>query len=156
MTHVSTSYIERQNLTMRMHMRRFTRLTNAFSKKVENHAYSVALHMMYYNFVKIHYEASDDARDGRRRNREALGSFGYRRALGSRRAEGQARPLQENVRRNFRLTHYQLDQWIDGMVSDDVEGWSNGDKLAITAHDGTVQPHRCDQGIYGGSDWTQF
>ncbi len=54
MAHVSTSYIERQNLTMRMHMRRFTRLTNAFSKKVENHAYSVALHMMYYNFVKIH------------------------------------------------------------------------------------------------------
>jgi IS1 family transposase len=52
--HVSTSFIERQNLTMRMHMRRFTRLTNAFSKKVENHAYAVALHMMYYNFVKIH------------------------------------------------------------------------------------------------------
>src|ERR1700730_2711425 len=52
--HVSTSYIERQNLTMRMHMRRFTRLTNAFPKKVENHAYAVALHMMYYNFVKIH------------------------------------------------------------------------------------------------------
>lgn len=52
--HVSTSYVERSNLTMRMHMRRFTRLTNGFSKKVENHAYAVALHMMYYNFVKLH------------------------------------------------------------------------------------------------------
>jgi IS1 family transposase len=52
--HISTSYSERQNLTMRMHMRRFTRLTNGFSKKVENHAYAVALHMMYYNFVRVH------------------------------------------------------------------------------------------------------
>jgi IS1 family transposase len=54
LAYVSTSYVERHNLTMRMHMRRFTRLTNAFSKKVENHAYAVALHMMYYNFVKVH------------------------------------------------------------------------------------------------------
>ena len=51
---VSTSYVERQNLTMRMHIRRFTRLTNAFSKKVENHEASIALHFMYYNFVKMH------------------------------------------------------------------------------------------------------
>jgi len=52
--HVSTSYVERQNLTMRMHMRRFTRLTNAFSKKVENHMHAVSLHFMFYNFAKIH------------------------------------------------------------------------------------------------------
>lgn len=52
--HVSTSYAERSNLTMRMHMRRFTRLTNGFSKKIENHLYAVALHMMYYNFVRVH------------------------------------------------------------------------------------------------------
>jgi IS1 family transposase len=52
--HISTSYAERQNLTMRMHMRRFTRLTNAFSKKIENHACAVALHSMYYNFVRLH------------------------------------------------------------------------------------------------------
>lgn len=52
--HVSTSYAERQNLTMRMHMRRFTRLTNAFSKKIENHTAAVALHTMFYNFVRVH------------------------------------------------------------------------------------------------------
>ena len=52
--HISTTYVERQNLTMRMNMRRFTRLTNAFSKKVENHAHAVALHFMYCNFVRIH------------------------------------------------------------------------------------------------------
>jgi hypothetical protein len=52
--HVSTSFVERQNLTMRMSMRRFTRLTNAFSKKIDNHGHAVALYFMFYNFCLVH------------------------------------------------------------------------------------------------------
>jgi IS1 family transposase len=52
--HISTSYVERQNLSMRMGMRRFTRLTNAFSKKTENHAHAIALYFIHYNFVRVH------------------------------------------------------------------------------------------------------
>ena len=52
--HISTSYVERQNLTMRMSMRRFTRLTNGFSKKLENHEHAIAIYFMYYNFCRIH------------------------------------------------------------------------------------------------------
>lgn len=57
--HISTSYVERQNLTMRMGMRRFTRLTNAFSKKAENLAHAVSLHFMYYNFARPHKSLSN-------------------------------------------------------------------------------------------------
>ena len=60
--HISTSYTERANLTMRMQVRRFTRLTNAFSKKIENHAHSVALHFMYYNFCRPHMTLTKDKR----------------------------------------------------------------------------------------------
>ncbi|MGO8864447.1 MAG: IS1 family transposase [Acidimicrobiales bacterium] len=59
--YISTSYVERQNLSMRMGMRRFTRLTNAFSKKVENHAHAVSLHFMHYNFARPHQTLSKKA-----------------------------------------------------------------------------------------------
>lgn len=52
--HISTSYVERQNLSMRMGMRRFTRLTNAFSKKIENHIHAISIYFLHYNFVRIH------------------------------------------------------------------------------------------------------
>src|SRR5437879_2514948 len=59
---VSTSYVERQNLTLRMQMRRFTRLTNAFSKKLQNHAYAVSLHFMHYNFCRLHQTLTAQAK----------------------------------------------------------------------------------------------
>jgi hypothetical protein len=52
--HINTSYVERQNLSMRMGIRRFTRLTNAFSKKLENHIHALSIYFMHYNFVRIH------------------------------------------------------------------------------------------------------
>ena len=66
--HISTSYAERSNLSVRMHTRRFTRLTNGFSKKVENHAHSVALFATYYNFVWVHKTLRNDSCHGRWRD----------------------------------------------------------------------------------------
>jgi hypothetical protein len=71
--HISTSYVERQNLTMRMSMRRFTRLTNAFSKKVENLACAVALHFMYYNFCRVHKTLRVTPRHGSKNYGSRLG-----------------------------------------------------------------------------------
>jgi hypothetical protein len=63
---ISTSYVERQNLTMRMGMRRFTRLTNGFSKKIENLAHAVSLHYMHYNFARPHSSLTVENEDGTR------------------------------------------------------------------------------------------
>lgn len=60
--HISTSHAERNNLTMQMGMRRLTRLTNAFSKKMENHRHAVALHFMYYNYCRPHMTLTRDKR----------------------------------------------------------------------------------------------
>jgi hypothetical protein len=76
--HISTSYVERANLTMRMHMRRFIRLANAFSKKVENHAHAVALNFMYHNFVRIHSSLRVTPANGRWSHGSPLGDQEYR------------------------------------------------------------------------------
>jgi len=72
--HISTSYVERQNLSMRMHMRRFTRLTNGFSKKVENQQHMLALYFMYYNFCRVHQTLRATPSDGCERQRPCLGT----------------------------------------------------------------------------------
>ena len=84
--HISTSYVERQNLTVRMTNRRYTRLTNAFSKKIENHAAAVALGYFAYNFIKNPSHVTHEPCNGRWRDGSAVGSVGLGCALGSGRA----------------------------------------------------------------------
>ena len=73
MDKVSTSYVERANLTMRMQMRRFTRITNAFSKKAENHAHAVSLHFMFYNFCRPHMTLTKAAKGAKTTPAMAVG-----------------------------------------------------------------------------------
>jgi hypothetical protein len=72
--HVSTAFVERQNLNIRMGNRRMTRLANAFSKKAENHAHIMSIYFMHYNFVRIHSDVEGHARDGGWRHSQALGN----------------------------------------------------------------------------------
>ena len=76
--HISTSYVERQNLTMRMHMRRFTRLTNAFSKKLENHIAAISLHFHILELLLHSPNVAVHSGDGRWRDRSGLGCGRYR------------------------------------------------------------------------------
>ena len=102
---ISTSYVERQNLTMRMHMRRFTRLTNGFSKKVENHIAAVSLRFMYYNFVRIHQTLKVTPGDGCWCYGSALGDWGYCSITG--RAQRAVEPplLSSHATRVIRITY---------------------------------------------------
>ena len=75
MKYVSTSYAERNNLNIRTHSRRMTRLTNAFSKKMENDAHAMALHFLYYNFFRIHKSSQGHASYGCRSKRSVMGSW---------------------------------------------------------------------------------
>lgn len=96
---ISTSYVERQNLTIRMSSRRFTRLTNAFSKKAENLAYAVALHFQYYNFARPHILDADGHRRGA--SLEAHSRLGHRR---NRRVARRCRDGKSSHK--LKLTHY--------------------------------------------------
>ena len=111
--HLARRYVERQNLTMRMHMRRFTRLTNAFSKKFENHVHMVALYTVWYNWVRIHKTLQGDAGHGRWPDRQADGLRGYRGA--DRRGSGQAGSAQglQETASNFKLRHYPAIWYFD-------------------------------------------
>ena len=101
--HISTSFVERQNLTMRMQMRRFTRLTNAFSKKFENHMHMVALYTVWYNFIPYPQNASRHPGHGSGLKQDGMGHGRLGADHGRARAEaGSAQDLQQD----FKLMHY--------------------------------------------------
>ena len=105
---VSTSYVERQNLTMRMGMRRFTRLTNAFSKKLENHLLMLSLYFVHYNFVRIHKTLKCTPSDGLWRYRH-VARYGMD-CRPDRCAGSEAEPTSD-LQEDFKLRHYQR-SWI--------------------------------------------
>ncbi|TIQ62018.1 MAG: hypothetical protein E5X41_30210 [Mesorhizobium sp.] len=107
--HVSTSHIERANLTMRMANRRFTRLTNAFSKKFDNHVHMIAIYTVWYNFIKMHKTLKMTPAMAAGVSQTLWSMEGPLREDGRRCAEaGKARPLQKARGRKFKLRHYQM------------------------------------------------
>ena len=102
--HVSTSFVERQNLTMRMGMRRFTRLTNGFSKKLENHAAAVSLFVAHYNFCRVHEALTPDMRH-QTTPAMALGITGHVWSIGELLAVAPSAPTETapDRRRRFRV-----------------------------------------------------
>jgi hypothetical protein len=104
---ISTSYVERQNLTMRMGMRRFTRLTNGFSEKVENLAHAVSLHYMHYNFARSPV-AHDHAR-GRYVDEADPGDGGWR-------CRSRLDAARDRRAARFKLTHYRKSTIVDGVI----------------------------------------
>ena len=113
-----TSYSERSNLTMRMHNRRFTRLTNAFSKKFENHAHMVAIYAVWYNWIRIHKTLRvTPAMAAGLSRRSWIGRISWKRWTRKRRAKKRG-PYKKAYRRNFKLRHYQKQKQIDFDVKD--------------------------------------
>jgi len=106
MKHVSTSYAERANLTMRMHNRRFTRLTNAFSKKFENHAHMVAIYAVWYNWLRIHKTLRVTPAMAAGLSETVMDWANIVEANGRRCASPETRPIQKDRRTNFKLRHY--------------------------------------------------
>ena len=109
MAHVSTSYSERANLTMRMHNRRFTRLTNAFSKKFENHAHMVAIYAVWYNWLRIHKTLRVTPAMAAGLSKTVMDWSDIVAADGRGSSEDRpARPIQKDRRSNFKLRHYPI------------------------------------------------
>ncbi len=113
MKHVSTSYAERANLTMGMHNRRFTRLTNAFSKKFENHAHMVAIYAVWYNWLRIHKSLRVTPAMAAGLSEAVMDWTDIVEAMDADATAKKTRSLQKDGRTNFKLRHYLNSRPID-------------------------------------------